>query len=240
MKKLYLGLILTFLCVQTIFAQNLTRQSYEKAREVLDKAVTAYGGLENLRSIQNFSLKAAGDTVQRNQSRRTFFTERTPYQLDIAFDVKNNRISQVTQGGYPGGFKYHNGFMIDKTEGVSLDFIRNVSIVRTNIPPATFRARNRLLPQFLVLNVVERASRLRLSEKRILRNARITFSATQTKTARKSRFILTKKQICFQSLKRSERTFFSAMSFLKRFFRRIETKITSRFRRAELPESTTN
>lgn len=161
MKKIYLGLILTFLCAQAIFAQNLTRQSYEKAREVLDKAVAAYGGLENLRSLQNFSLKAVGDTVQRNQSRRTFFAERTPYQLDLAFDVKNNRISQVTQGGYPGGFKYHNGFIIDKTEGVSLDFIRNISIVRTNIPPATFRARNRLLPQFLILNVVERASRLR-------------------------------------------------------------------------------
>ncbi|MET0752400.1 MAG: MBL fold metallo-hydrolase, partial [Pyrinomonadaceae bacterium] len=71
------------------------------------------------------------------------------------------RISQTTQGGYPGGFKYHSGFIVDKTEGLSLDFIRNISIVRPNIPPATFRARFRLLPQFLILNVVERASRLR-------------------------------------------------------------------------------
>src|SRR5215212_6830267 len=154
MKKLFLFITILALCATSVFAQNITRQSYEKAREVLDKAVAAYGGLENLRSIQNFSLKAVGDSVHRNQSRRTFFAERTPYQLDIAFDVRNNRISQVTQGGYPGGFKYHNGFVIDKTEGVSLDFIRNISIVRTNIPPATFRARNRLLPQFLVLNVV--------------------------------------------------------------------------------------
>lgn len=161
MKKIYLGLILTFLCAQSIFAQNITKQSYEKAREVLDKAVAAYGGLENLRSIQNFTLKAVGDTVQRNQSRRTFFADRTPYQFDIAFDVKNNRISQTTQGGYPGGFKYQSGFIVDKTEGLSLDFIRNISIVRPNIPPATFRARFRLLPQFLILNVVERASRLR-------------------------------------------------------------------------------
>src|SRR5215212_8114201 len=106
MKKLYLGLILTFFCVQSIFAQNVTRQSYEKAREVLDKAVAAYGGLENLRSIQNFSLKATGDTVQRNQSRRTFFAERTPYQIDVVVDIKGNRFMQVAQGGYPGGFKY--------------------------------------------------------------------------------------------------------------------------------------
>ncbi len=113
MKKIYLGLILTFLFAQSIFAQNITKQSYEKAREVLDKAVAAYGGLENLRSIQNFTLKAVGDTVQRNQSRRTFFADRTPYQFDIAFDVKNNRISQTTRGGYPGGFKYHNGHNFD-------------------------------------------------------------------------------------------------------------------------------
>ncbi len=164
MKKIYFSLILTFVIifgVQTIFAQNLTRQSYEKAREVLDKAVAAYGGLENLRSIQSFSLKAVGDTVQRNQSRRTFFSERTPYQIEVTVDVKGNRFMQVAQGGYPGGFKYHSGLAVDKTDGVSFDFIRNTSTVRPNIPPAALRFRLRWLPQFWVLNVVERASRLR-------------------------------------------------------------------------------
>ena len=58
MKKVSFGLILIILSVQFVFAQNLTKQSYEKAREVLDKAVAAYGGLENLRSIQNFSQTA--------------------------------------------------------------------------------------------------------------------------------------------------------------------------------------
>ncbi|MDQ3798133.1 MAG: MBL fold metallo-hydrolase [Acidobacteriota bacterium] len=161
MKKLYLGIILTIFCAQSIFAQNITRQSYEKAREVLDRAVTAYGGLENLRSIQNFSLRAVGDTVQRNQSRRTFFAERTPYQIDITVDIKNNRFVQAAQGGYPGGFKYHSGIAVDKTDGVSFDFIRNTSLVRPNIPPAALRARLRWLPQFWVLSAVERASRLR-------------------------------------------------------------------------------
>ncbi|HLM02362.1 MAG TPA: MBL fold metallo-hydrolase [Pyrinomonadaceae bacterium] len=161
MKKLYLGLILTIFCAQSIFAQNLTKQSYEKAREVLDKAVTAYGGLENLRSIQNFSLRAVGDTVQRNQSRRAFFAERTPYQIDVTVDIKNNRFVQAAQGGYPGGFKYHSGLAVDKTEGVSFDFIRNTSAARPNIPPAALRSRMRWLPQYWVLNAVERASRLR-------------------------------------------------------------------------------
>lgn len=164
MRRLYfrIGLIFAVIfCVQTIFAQNVTRQSYEKAREVLDKAVAAYGGLENLRSIQNFSLRAVGDTVQRNQSRRTFFAERTPYQIDVTVDIKNNRFVQVAQGGYPGGFKYHSGLAVDKAEGVSFDFTRNTSTARPNIPPAAIRFRMRWLPQYWVVNAVERASRLR-------------------------------------------------------------------------------
>ncbi|HEX8250220.1 MAG TPA: MBL fold metallo-hydrolase [Pyrinomonadaceae bacterium] len=161
MKKLFLFITIAVLGASNVFAQNVTRQSYEKAREVLDKAVAAYGGLENLRSIQNFSLKAVGETVQRNQSRRTFFAERTPYQIDVTVDVKNNRFVQVTQGGYPGGFKYHGGLAVDKTDGISFDLIRNTSTARPNIPPAALRSRLRWLPQYWVLNAVERASRLR-------------------------------------------------------------------------------
>jgi glyoxylase-like metal-dependent hydrolase (beta-lactamase superfamily II) len=161
MKRIFFLTILTFLCLPSVFAQNATKQSYEKAREVLDKAVAAYGGLDNLRGIQNFTLRAVGDTVQRNQSRKTFMAERTPYQIDVTVDVKNNRFVQVTKGGYPGGFSYHSGLAVDKTDGVSFDLIRNISVARPNIPPAAIRFRQRWLPQYWVLNAVERSSRLR-------------------------------------------------------------------------------
>ena len=128
MKRVFFLTVLTFLCLQGVFAQNVTKQSYEKAREILDKAVAAYGGLENLRGIQNFTLKAVGDTVQRNQSRKTFMAERTPYQIDVTVDVKNNRFVQIAKGGYPGGFSYHSGLAVDKTDGVSFDLIRNTSV----------------------------------------------------------------------------------------------------------------
>lgn len=162
MKKIFWLFAIVFCFSQTIiFAQNLTGESYKKAREVLDKSVAAYGGLENLRAIENFTLKAVGDTVQRNQSRRTFFAERTPYQIDVTVDIKNNRFIQVVEGGYPGGFKYHSGFAVYKTEGVSFDLIRNTSFIRENIPAAAHRFRMRWIPQYWVLNAVERASRLR-------------------------------------------------------------------------------
>jgi glyoxylase-like metal-dependent hydrolase (beta-lactamase superfamily II) len=161
MKKIYFAAVLTFLFIQSIFTQNVTRQSYEKAREVLDKAVAAYGGLTNLRSIENFTLRAVGETVQRNQSRKTFTAERTPYQIDVTVDMKNNRFVQTAKGGYPGGFAYHNGLAVDKTDGVSFDLIRNTSTARPNIPPSAIRFRMRWIPQYWVLNAVERASRLR-------------------------------------------------------------------------------
>ena len=161
MKRLCFATILTFLCFPYVFAQNITKQSYEKAREVLDKAVTAYGGLENLRGLQNFTLKAVGDTVQRNQSRKTFMAERTPYQIDVTVDLKNNRFMQVVKGGYPGGFSYENGFIVNKTDGVSFDLIRNTSFLRPNTPPGALRFRLRWIPQYWVVNALERASRLR-------------------------------------------------------------------------------
>jgi glyoxylase-like metal-dependent hydrolase (beta-lactamase superfamily II) len=161
MKKLFLLCAILVLSAASIFAQNITKQSYEKAREVLDKAVVAYGGLVNLRSIQNFTLKAVGDTVQRNQSRRTFMAERTPYQIDITADIKNNRFIQIAKGGYPGGFSYHSGIVVDKTDGTFFDFIRNTTSPSPNIPPQAFRARMRWLPQYWIVNALERSSRLR-------------------------------------------------------------------------------
>jgi len=161
MKRIFVLCVLIFAFVQTYFAQNITKQSYEKGREVLDKAVVAYGGLENLRDIQNFTLRAVGETVQRNQSRKTFSSDRTPYQINVTVDIKNNRFVQVAKGGYPGGFSYHSGFAVDKTDGVTFDYIRNTFVTRPNIQPAAIRFRQRWIPQYWVLNAVERASRLR-------------------------------------------------------------------------------
>ncbi len=161
MKRTFLFIAVFVFGAASVFAQNITKQSYEKAREVLDRSIAAYGGLDNLRSLQNFTLKAVGDTVHRNQSRRTFMSERTPYQYDLTVDIKNNRFVQVTKGGYPGGFSYHSGFAVDKTDGVSWDLIRNISVARANIPAGAIRGRLRWIPQYWVVNALERSSRLR-------------------------------------------------------------------------------
>ena len=161
MKKLFFLTAILISGITNVFAQNATRQSYEKAREVLDRAVAAFGGLQNLRSIQNFSVKLSGDTVHRNQSRRTGMFERTPYSFEMTLDLKTGRFYQMNKGGYPGGFSYQNGFVSDGKDGVGFDFIRKTTLARPNIPPAAVRQRLRWLPQFVVLNALDRASRLR-------------------------------------------------------------------------------
>ena len=144
-----------------VFAQNITYESYGKAREVLDRSVAAYGGIEKLRAIENVTFRAEGDTVHRNQSRKTFASDRTPFKASYIIDAKNTRYRQSQDGWYPGGFHWVNGFAINKAEGVAWDAPRGVMNPIANLPPANFRGRLRMFPHFIILNASDRASRLR-------------------------------------------------------------------------------
>ena len=160
MKSILYFVFLVFLSLPT-FAQNVTYESYGKAREVLDRSITAYGGMEKLRSIENVTFRAEGDTVHRNQSRKPFTLDRTPFKASYIIDAKNTRYRQSQDGSYPGGYHWVNGFAMTKTEGVSWNVLRGSMSPISNIPPANFRGRLRMFPQFIVLNAADRASRLR-------------------------------------------------------------------------------
>jgi len=150
MKRILFFLTLAFVLLHsTSSAQTMTEESYIKAREALDRSVAAYGGTTKLRSIQSFTLKAAGDTVQRHQSRKTFAFDRTPYQIDVVADLKNSRFSQVVQGGYPGGFK------IPQPPGEKSFFERVVQGQFTVDPDALM-----LNPQPLKIEVLEGGRRI--------------------------------------------------------------------------------
>ena len=161
MKKT-IGLCVGLLIGQMVItAQNLTQESYTKARAVLNRSVAAYGGLKELRAIENVTLKIEGDTVHRNQSKKTFASDRTPFKAEYIIDVKNTRYRQQQDGHYPGGFDWVNGFAINKAEGVTWDSLRGTFNVIPNVPPANFRGRLRTMPEFIILNAVDRSSRLR-------------------------------------------------------------------------------
>lgn len=161
MKKTAFILAATACLVLGTFGQSITLDSYNKARAVLDRSVAAYGGLKGLRAIENVTFKIEGDTVHRNQSKKTFSSDRTPFKAEYIIDVKNTRYRQQQDGHYPGGFDWVNGFAINRAEGVTWDNLRGTFNPIPNVPPANFRVRLRNMPQFIVLNAVDRSSRLR-------------------------------------------------------------------------------
>lgn len=144
-----------------VSAQNATMESYAKARSILDRAITAYGGIKELRGIENVSIKVEGDSVHRNQSKKAFALDRTPLKAEYLIDLKNTRYRQQLDGHYPGGFDWVNGFAINRTEGVQWDVLRGTFTPVSNVSPANFRRRHRIVPHLMVLNALDRVSRLR-------------------------------------------------------------------------------
>ena len=141
--------------------QNATYESYAKAREVLDRSIAAYGGIERLRAIENVTFRAEGDTVHRNQSRKPFTSDRTPFKASYMIDAKNTRYRQSQDFWFPGGYHVVNGFAMNRTEGMSWNVLRASMNPIQNIPPANFRGRLRMFPQFIILNAADRPSHLR-------------------------------------------------------------------------------
>lgn len=162
MKSFIIGsLFFAMLFSSSAAAQSVTMDSFKRARPILDRAIQAYGGLKDLRAIENVSFRLEGETVHRNQSRKTFTSDRTPFKASYIIDPRNTRYRQAQDGWYPGGFHWVNGFAINRAEGVSWDAIRGTMNPIPNIPPSAFRVRLRMLPHFVILNAAERSSRLR-------------------------------------------------------------------------------
>lgn len=159
--KIMISLFLLTVFTAGISAQTLTQQSYKQARVVLDKAVAAYGGVDGLRSIRNFTIRSEGDLVHRNQSRKTGMSQRTAYSSELIIDVRTARFYQLGKGSYPIGFNWHQGAMSDGRDGAFIDNLRKTYNAAPNINVAAFRQRLRFLPQMIVANAMERASRLR-------------------------------------------------------------------------------
>lgn len=156
------AVIITFLvAAATALPQSFTMDSFTKAKAVLDRSLAAYGGREALNSIDNVSIRIAGESVHRNQSRRPGDLDRTPYNGELVIDLKNSRAMQTQKGHYPGGFNWHTGFVVDAGNRTFFDLIRKTSNPPGQVTPAVFRANIRWLPQLVLLNVLERAETLR-------------------------------------------------------------------------------
>src|ERR1044072_9535607 len=161
MKKSFALVFTLLVAASSAVSQSLTTESFTKAKAVVDKSVAAYGGTEELNAISNVSLRGAGESVHRNQSRRPGDMDRTEYTAEILIDLKNSRARQIQKGHYPSGFNWHSGKVIDAGNRNGFDLIRKTTCQPAQITPANFKANTRWLPQLVLLNVLERTQTLR-------------------------------------------------------------------------------
>lgn len=161
MKRSFVVAITVILSFSNAVSQNLTIDSFAKAKSVIDRSVAFYGGADGLSSINNVSIKITGESVHRNQSRRPGDFDRTPYTGELVIDLKNTRAMQTQKGHYPGGFNWHNGFVVEAGTRTSFDLIRKTSNQPGPITPVAFKNSTRWLPQLVLMNALERADSLR-------------------------------------------------------------------------------
>ena len=143
------------------FAQDATRDAFAQGKKVLDRSINAYGGLAALNALTSVSITVGGESVHRNQSRKPDTFDRTPYAGEVIIDLKNTRTYQTQKGQYPGGFNWHQGFVIDAGSRTSFDLIRKTANQPGPAGLGIFRASTRWLPQIVLLNALERAESLR-------------------------------------------------------------------------------
>ena len=101
-----------------------TLSSYQKARAILDRTISAYGGLETIRSVQNFSVKMSVYQFHRNQSRKPGISESTLGSSEIIVDFRNNRYRYDVERGVIGGNRGKVYEIFDGKEGIFVDMSR--------------------------------------------------------------------------------------------------------------------
>jgi len=171
LKKVFFTLLFLAIAagVYRVQAQNqkqqevpISQKSYFEARRVLEAAMTAYGGREAVRSIENFSVKFDGANFRRNQSLRPEPPyDRTPLSGLFVVDIKNGRLSQEIVSKGVGGFDGHTRLVTDGKQGAAL-FLPEKQMTKLDNPAfSNQRERLRWLPHNIVLEALGRATNIR-------------------------------------------------------------------------------
>jgi glyoxylase-like metal-dependent hydrolase (beta-lactamase superfamily II) len=143
--------------------ETMAERSQTAARAVLDRAVEAIGGADELRGIQSVRLRLEGETLPRLQ----MTTPAPPFeagtlQETLLLDLANGRML-LEQRGNGAGFENHNTIVIKSGEGTNYDHRARTA---TPIPVAQssqqqFVQYYRRLPNLLLREALDRATSLR-------------------------------------------------------------------------------
>lgn len=142
-------------------SQSASEKSYKRAREVLEAGIEAHGGLENLRAIQDFTLKESGKNflVDQSPSPDPPFLS-TPLEETTIIDLKNGRVFNELKNSFPGGENW-NRTIIRGTEGFNVDLRSKTITPLANPSVNNFRNQIRRLPNLFLLEVLDAVSTVR-------------------------------------------------------------------------------
>jgi glyoxylase-like metal-dependent hydrolase (beta-lactamase superfamily II) len=136
-------------------------RSYQQARQVLDDAIAAHGGVEALRAVKDFTLKEKGKLYARFQSPSA--------EPPFAVGTSEETLIVDTDRGFVfddlktanTGFNNWNKTIIKGTEGQTFDMWSKTATPIVNASVNNFRPQMRRLPPFVLLEALDRASTLR-------------------------------------------------------------------------------
>lgn len=140
---------------------TLVLQSYQKARQVLDQALAAHGGLKALRDVERITVRHEGTFYNRNQSRRVVEPyDPTPSNGLLVVDYRGGRLIWEQESGFPGGFLNLARLVITPAGGWQANLReRRWFTIQNTAPP--HRNLLRRLPQTHLLAAADRVASLR-------------------------------------------------------------------------------
>jgi glyoxylase-like metal-dependent hydrolase (beta-lactamase superfamily II) len=137
-------------------------EAYNRAKQLVDRAVAAHGGIEALRSARQMRVRFAGDDVWRHQSRAAAPPyDREPHSSELFIDLEKGRLIVDQQRSYPGGIHRSFRFVTDGDKSYFVNH-RHRTYTVNDYPRADTQINNLYaLPQLILLDVVDSGRRIR-------------------------------------------------------------------------------
>lgn len=148
----------------TILAQPATGvlDSYTRARQLVDRAVAAHGGVDVLQAARQMRVRREGYDVWRHQSRAVAPPyDREPFASELQIDLANRRLIVDEARSYPGGTHRRFSFVTAPEHSYYVNH-RSRTYLSDDYPPASTQTNNLyVFPQLVLLAAHESGSALR-------------------------------------------------------------------------------
>lgn len=144
-------------------SRTLSEISYARARAALDAAIEAMGDVKSLQALDDISLEFSAKAVEIGQSA----SPDAPYYVTTAeglrvIDFRGNRSYQEFKSHFLGEIPFQLREVLTDNAGFTVELTSNVVYpVSSAAVPQNARGVQRLFPQFILQNALNRASTLR-------------------------------------------------------------------------------